>query len=139
MRGTPDNKHVYIALCILFWGLWAFLPKLASRYMGELDVFVCEVCAIIVIAGVIMAACRPKLEIGRSAGYGLAAGAVGTLGFLLYVFAVAGKDASVVASLTALYPVVPVLLGVLVLKERLSAANWAGILLALCAVALLSG
>ncbi len=133
------NKHLCIALCIAFWGLWAFLPKLATDYLRPLDVFIYEVCAIIVVAAGVILVYRPKLEPGRSAGYGLAAGAVGTTGFLLYVFAVSKHDASIVATLTAVYPVVPVVLGFLILKEKLSAANYAGIAMALAAVVLLSG
>lgn len=133
------NKHLAIVLCIVFWGLWAFLPKLATGYLSVLDVFLYEVCAIVVVAAAILVVYRPKLEIGRSAGFAIAAGSVGTLGFMLYVFALSGQDASVVAALTALYPVIPVVLGLVVLKEKLSAANWAGIFLALCAVVLLSG
>ena len=58
--------------------------------------------------------------------------------FAYYKLSEMGGQASVLAPLTALYVVVPVLLGALILKEPLSARKLAGIALAVVAIILLS-
>ncbi|MBI5367195.1 MAG: EamA family transporter, partial [Planctomycetes bacterium] len=55
------------------------------------------------------------------------------VGFMLYMSALDGGEASLVVSLTALYPGITILLAVLFLKERLAPINLVGIALALVA------
>jgi transporter family protein len=132
------KNFLCILACILLWGLWAFFPKLATRYLSPLDALLYEIAAVVLVAAAVFAAARPTLKPNRSAVYAFLAGAVGSVGFLLYLLAVQGQDASIVAPITALYPVVPVALGFFLLREKLSGLNYLGVLLALVAVVLLS-
>jgi drug/metabolite transporter (DMT)-like permease len=70
---------------------------------------------------------------------GVVAGSVNGLGtWLLFRSLEHGAKASVAVPLTALYPVVTVVLAFVCLSERLSAREWLGVALAVCGGALLS-
>lgn len=66
------------------------------------------------------------------------AGALGTVGTGLYMFATRLGLVSIASVITALYPVIPVALATIILRERLSAKQIAGLILAAVAVALLA-
>jgi len=70
---------------------------------------------------------------------GVVAGSVNGLGtWLLFRSLDRGAKASVAVPLTALYPVVTVVLAFAFLSERLSLREWLGVALAVCGGALLS-
>jgi drug/metabolite transporter (DMT)-like permease len=68
----------------------------------------------------------------------LGAGALGTIAIALYTLATREQLLSLAVVLTALYPAIPVLLGVTVLHERLSRAQTIGLVCAAAAIALIS-
>ncbi|MFI0859429.1 EamA family transporter [Streptomyces smyrnaeus] len=80
---------------------------------------------------------RPRLSAGSVWGC-LIAGSLGTLGITLYTLATREQLLSLTVVLTALYPAVPVLLGVAVLRERLTRLQGAGLVCAAASMALIS-
>ncbi|MGI5346979.1 EamA family transporter [Streptomyces sp. CA-250714] len=68
----------------------------------------------------------------------LGAGGLGTLAIALYTLATREQLLSLAVVLTALYPAIPVLLGVTVLRERLTRAQGTGLVCAAAAIALIS-
>jgi len=70
--------------------------------------------------------------------YAVLTGIFGTVGLYFFFSAVKTGPISVISALTALYPVVTVVLAVVVLHERLAVRQVLGVLLALVAAALLS-
>ncbi|MFI0227932.1 EamA family transporter [Streptomyces lydicus] len=66
------------------------------------------------------------------------AGALGTAAITLYTLALREQLLSLAVVLTALYPAIPVVLGVTVLHERLTRAQAIGLLCAAAAIALIS-
>lgn len=66
------------------------------------------------------------------------AGVLGTFALVLYSFATQQQLLSVAVVLTALYPAIPVILGLIFLRERLSVLQIAGLVLAAAAVALIA-
>jgi transporter family protein len=130
------------ALTILMWGLWGFFGKLAlERGMSPLAVFLAEI-----IVSALMAVPLVLLLRRGQAGaqgyapwnvFGLLSGAGLALGLLFYYFALERAEASVIVPLTSVYPVVSVLLGYVVLGERLRPAQWAGVALVVLGVVLL--
>ncbi|MGW8375065.1 EamA family transporter [Streptomyces sp. ODS28] len=66
------------------------------------------------------------------------AGALGTLAITLYTLATREQLLSLAVVLTSLYPALPVLLGVIFLRERLTRAQTAGLLCAAASIALIS-
>jgi transporter family protein len=80
-----------------------------------------------------------KRDRGKGAFWAFLTGILGGLGNLAFFLALGkGGEASIVAPVTALFPMVTVLLAVLFLKERLARAQWAGLALAFAAIYLLS-
>jgi drug/metabolite transporter (DMT)-like permease len=68
----------------------------------------------------------------------VASGAIGTLAIVFYTLATREQLLAVAVVLTALYPVIPVLLGLTLLRERLTWAQTAGLGLAGAAVCLIA-
>ena len=66
-------------------------------------------------------------------------GVAGMLGTLFYFAAASKGKISVVVSMTALYPVITIILAVIILREPITAKQIVGIAFALFAIALLSG
>ncbi|MER7108677.1 EamA family transporter [Streptomyces sp. NPDC000229] len=75
----------------------------------------------------------PRLLIGSAA-----TGAGAALGLALYLLATREQLLAVAVVLASLYPAIPVLLGLLLLKERLTPLRTAGLLGAVLATVLLS-
>lgn len=75
---------------------------------------------------------------GKGIIYAFLAGLVGSIGGLLFVHSVSKGKASIVITLTALYPVVTILLSFIILKEQLTMKQAIGIILALISMVLLS-
>ncbi|MFD7713248.1 EamA family transporter [Streptomyces sp. NPDC059785] len=74
----------------------------------------------------------------RPAWGSVGAGLLGTTAIALYTLAAREQLLSVAVVLTALYPAIPVLLGVTVLRERLTRARTLGLVCAAAAIALIS-
>jgi drug/metabolite transporter (DMT)-like permease len=105
-------------------GLW---PLVASR-----------AASVAVTVPVVLAA-GARVRMPRRLAMGcVGSGAVGTLAIACYTFATREQLLSVAVVLSALYPVVPVLLGLTVLRERLTRTQTAGLGLAGAAVGLIA-
>lgn len=74
----------------------------------------------------------------RGFAYAVLTGLLGGLGNIAFFMALIKGRTAIVAPLTSLFPLVTVLLAVLVLKERLTARQGAGIAVAVAAICLLS-
>ena len=79
--------------------------------------------------------CSSDLRLALAA---IVSGAIGTLAIVCYTMATRQQLLAVAVVLTALYPVVPVLLGLTVLRERVTATQTAGLGLAGAAVGLIA-
>jgi drug/metabolite transporter (DMT)-like permease len=129
-------------LALALWGLWAFLPKLAGRYLSDAWSSVLYQYGGSIVAIVLLALRRgsalPEWS-GLGALYAGLAGVAATGGMLFYYRACRGASVSLVASTTALYPLIAVALAWPILGETLSVRQWVGVGAALGAVFLLSG
>lgn len=124
---------------IVCWGLWGFLPKITIQHIKPTHALIYEVCGGFLVAiGVLLATReRPAFHPVGSA-LAVTTGMVGLTGALCYLFALRAGKVAVVSTFTAIYPVVTVLLAAVVLGERPSLRQWAGIGLAIVAVLLLA-
>ncbi|MFD7075844.1 EamA family transporter [Nocardioides sp. NPDC059952] len=105
-------------------GLW---PILASRISS-----VAVIGALLI--GTLSALKIPPKITAPAAG----AGVLGTFALVLYSFAAQQQLLSLAVVLTALYPAIPVLLGLIVLRERLSALQVTGLVLTAAAISLIT-
>lgn len=129
----------YSILSLLFWGLWGFFSKLATNYISPVSVLFYGVlgAAVSGITGLLVMGFRPEGQpLGIS--YALISSIVGTAGAFFYYFALSRYKASVVITLTALYPMVTIVLSFIILKEGITLKQGIGILFALLAVVFFS-
>jgi len=126
---------------IIVWGLWGFLYKIGISKMGMHKALFWSSLAytiinIIIILVLLRSGVKPEFNSGVNA---ILLGSVfAALGTLIFLFSLEKYQASIVIPLTALYPIVSVLLGILLLKESLTAQHFAGIVLGVIAGYLLA-
>lgn len=123
----------------VFWGLWGFFPKITTRFISPVSAILYEALIGVPVALIVLATLRFKPET-HPTGVLLASltGVLGILGALMFLFAVRRGPASLVASFTAVYPALTVLLAVLLLGERLVLRQWLGVGLAMVAMLLVA-
>jgi bacterial/archaeal transporter family protein len=124
----------------ILWGLWSFIPKITTRYITPKSAILFEVLGGIVVAAAVLISMRFKPDI-HPVGIALAltTGILGFSGALLFLYAVSKGPVSLVAVLSALYPVITVLLSIMILKEAISMKQWLGIALGLVSMLLIAG
>lgn len=142
---STDNRAIFFSsLTIGLWGLWGFFGKLAlERKMAPTTIFLIEAVittALSVPTFLLLLYWHRSQPLALAFNlYGLLSGAALAVGVLFYYFALAEGRVSIIVPLTATYPVVAALLGVIILGERPSLAQWIGIILIIVgAVMLLS-
>lgn len=125
---------------IIFWGIWGFLYKLGISKLGLGKALLWSsitygLTNLIIISFLL----HRGISFSGSGSWHIVAGSLfATIGSLLFLFALQKYPVSIVLPLTALYPAVSVVLGILILREELKPANVVGILLAIAAGYLLS-
>lgn len=127
-------------LTIVFWGGWGLESKLivdrTSPYTGQV-LFT----AGLVLPALLVLASRKRFEGARKGSglfYAVLTGLLGGLGNVAFYKALEQNKTSVVVPLTSLFPLVTVLMAAVVLRERISRLQYAGLALALVSIYLLS-
>ena len=125
---------------LLLWGMWGFLAKIASDHLTARSAAFAQGLGGIAVTIVLLGLIRFRPEFHTSGSLvAFLAGVALWLGIITFSFALStGGKASIVVPLTALYPVVTIVLGVAILKEQLTPINGLGIVFALVAVILLT-
>jgi transporter family protein len=129
----------YALLCILCWGIWGILSKVGSDRMDPMQMQVLFTAGM--LPPVLFALYRLgfKVEMDRAGAiYGILNGVFTGLGLLAFYAALARGKASIVGPVTALFPLLTVLLALLILQERLNRIQSIGVFLALAAIFVLA-
>lgn len=127
-------------LCLLSFGLWGFFSRLALIYISPLQMLIYQTLGIILVTSFLI---KPYVTTTTVSAIGslfaVLTGIAFTLGSILFFTATnqQGKI-SVVITLTSLYPLITILLAFLFLKESISFQQCIGMVLAVCAMYLLS-
>jgi bacterial/archaeal transporter family protein len=130
---------------IVLWGTWGLVSKIASSGMNAYVNQLLYTAGLAPLLAFVAWHVR-KNEAGersnaRTVGvcWAFLTGILGGVGNIFFFQAlVKGGKASIVAPVTALFPMVTVLLAVIVLRERMGRAQWIGLALAFVAIYLLS-
>jgi len=128
---------LWTLLAVFCWGIWALLGKLIGDALSPV---LTQALSTLGLLPVILLLCfsRKLASPGnrsRGAAFALGAGTLTCLGNIAYYDVLnRGAKAATVVPLTALYPLITVLLAVAVLKERLNLIQCLGIALSLVAI-----
>ena len=147
---SKTNKKIpkwlaWSVVTIVLWGTWGLVSKVASAgmdaYLNQL-LYTAGLAPLLVFVALAVhrRSAREKRE-GRAQGvfWAFLTGILGGVGNIFFFQAmVAGGKASVVAPVTALFPMITVLLALTFLHERLGRLQWMGLALAFVAIYLLS-
>lgn len=122
---------------MVLWGFWAFFMKLAGNQNPYLTI------AASAFGSVLTAFCVFSLKPIWTMSYpaifwGLASGVTGTVGLFLFLSVLQKGKTPIVVTLTALYPLVTIMLSVTLLRETVTLKQWIGVALALVAIALIA-
>ena len=127
-------------LAMVTFGAWGFFPKLAVIYITPQSALIYQVIGglLVGIVGLAMIKFKPETHpLGII--YALLTGITGVLGTLFYYAAASKGQISIVVSLTALYPLITILLAVIFLHETLVLKQIIGLCFAVAAILLLAG
>jgi uncharacterized membrane protein len=123
VKDTVKSKWFWCMLfCLACWGPWALFSKLGSIEIPPLGMQFLFTIGGLPVALAVLIGKKFKLEGSRKGiVYGLAVGLLSATGTLAFfgAFRVGGK-ASVITTMTGLYPMITVLLAVMLLRERLT-------------------
>ncbi len=140
LAGMP-RWLAFSLLTILCWGAWGAVSKVASDGVDANTNQIFFTLGLLPLMAFLVRS--PKLRGGTQRGTGIAwaflTGILGGTGNIAFFRALAvGGKASIVVPVTALFPLVTVVLAVVFLRERLGRVQKVGLLLALVAIYLLS-
>ena len=131
--------YLYSLLTVLMWGIWGVFSKLASAHSKPRQVLLFQSAGVIAFALVVLLVERFRIEWSAPGfTWSFLAGFFTFIGFLTFFAALENGKASTIVTLSALYPVVTILLSVIFLHEKISIKEGAGIVFALIACALLA-
>jgi transporter family protein len=129
----------YALLGVFLWGLWGFLSKIGSDAASPMQMQILFTLGMLPVALGMFVQMRGKLDRDRvGVTYGLLCGIATGVGTLGYFAALRDQNASVVAPLTGVFPVLTVILAVIILRERLNKVQMGGMVLALASIVILS-
>lgn len=131
--------YLYAVLTVITWGLWGVCSKIAANYAKPRQALLFQTVGIIVFALLVLALEKFKIE-WNAPGFSWAAlgGFLAFVGFLTFFAALDQGNASTVVTLSALYPLVTILLSIGFLHEKLTIRQGVGIVVALIASMLLA-
>lgn len=127
-------------MCLFSFGLWGFFSRVALNYISPLQMIIYQTVGIIFVTLFMLktfAATTTFSVVGSV--FAILTGIAFTVGSILFFVATdqQGKI-SVVITLTALYPLVTIILAFIFLREAITFQQWFGMLLAVGAMFLLS-
>ena len=123
----------------VLWGVWSFITKITTKYISPKSAILFEVLGGMIIATIVLFSLKFKPDIHpKGVLLAITTGALGLTGALCFLYAASKGPISLVAVLSALYPVIAVVLAMIFLEESVSVKQGLGIVLALGAMILIA-
>lgn len=126
-------------LSLFSFGLWGFFTKLAVVHIDSKSALIYQTLGVLVIGLITLSIAnfKPSTDV-KGLSYAVLTGLAYGVGCLFYFVAASKGKIVTVVTLTALYPLVTIVLAYLLLKEAVSVKQWLGICLALVSILLMS-
>jgi transporter family protein len=129
----------FAVITLVSWGIVGLLQKLSTNYISAESSLIWLVVGFLLLAPLFYPGKAVLHYSGWNLTWALLSGVLNALGaWALFAAMKSGGKASIICPLTALYPLVVVLLVPFILRESMTLLQGAGVLCALIAVALLS-
>jgi transporter family protein len=126
-------------IAVVLWGVVGLLQKVTTNHISADAVLIWDRIGYVVVLPFLLIGFRLSQLGTRDIVIGTLDGVANSLGALcLYKSLQSGAQASIAVPLTALYPLITVVLAVAFLGERLDRLHWFGVILALVASVLMS-
>lgn len=139
VANRPPQWLSYCLACLFLWGVWGVLAKVAAGRMSPHDEQILFTAGSLPIAAAALWRLKGRLEMDRAGAVcGILNGVFAGLGLVAYYAAMERGPASIVATVTALFPLLTVVLAAMVLHERVNRFQLLGIATALGSILLLA-
>jgi uncharacterized membrane protein len=128
-------------LALVSWGVWAIIARVIGTALSPAQAQALSTLGMLPVIATLplVRTKQASLNPRKGTAIALAAGVLSCLGNVTYYHALnRGEKAATVVPLTAMYPLVTILLAVLLLRERLNRLQLCGIVLSLAAIYLLN-
>ncbi|MFZ5775016.1 MAG: EamA family transporter [Thermodesulfobacteriota bacterium] len=124
-------------ISLFIYGLWGFFPKLAVTHIQPASALVYEIGGALLVGlfALYLVDFRPEVH-AQGILFAVLTGVAGMAGTLFYFSAAKTGKISVVVSMTALYPLITILLAAVFLHEPISARQMLGMVFAVIAILL---
>ena len=135
------ETYAYFIFILLAWGLWGFFGKYALKFISPISLILWESIGSVIFYLVISVVLFLNYKFETNATgitMSILTAFFGVLGIIIFFFTLSKTKSSILVPLTALYPVITVILSFVFLKEKVTLAQGAGIVLAIIASVLLS-
>ncbi len=124
---------------LILFGLWGFFPKLTVAYLDAKSALVYQTIGSILVGLIVLFSLKMQPAFHpRGMLFAILTGIAGVTGTLCYFAAASRGRISLVVSITALYPLITIVLAALFLKEPVTARQLAGMACAVLAILLMS-
>jgi bacterial/archaeal transporter family protein len=136
---TSTNWLLPTLGALLCWGMWAFIPKITTGYLNPQSAIVFEATGgiFLAIATLISLNFQPDIH-PKGIGLAFVTGLLGFSGAFCFLNAVTKGPVTLVATISALYPVISVLLATVFLHEAVTLRQAIGIAIAVLAMILVA-
>jgi len=131
---------IFAVLIILLWGFWGIASKISIGRIGMQALFWSVIIGdLFLVLYLLLSNQMLPLKTDKAGIFiALLGGVAGTIALILVYLLLIDYPVGIVVPVTALNIVVTVILGMIILKEKISPENWVGIALAMISIYLLS-
>jgi transporter family protein len=124
---------------VLLYGLWSFLPKLSVKYLSPSNAVIYEVLGGMIFGAIAIVLMGFNLQYHpKGAVFGMVTGFCLVLAGFTYLVAASRGPVALVSAVSALYPLVTLILAALLLGETITFKQGCGIVLAVFSVILMA-
>ncbi len=133
------NWGLATALSLCSFGLWGFFTKLSVLHIDSKNALIFQTVGVMIVGLMTLALVnfKPTTDT-KGISYAVLTGVAYGVGCLFYFFAASKGKITTVVTLTALYPLVTIVLAYIILKEAVTFKQCMGIVLACIAMLLMS-
>jgi transporter family protein len=123
----------------VLWGLWSFIPKITTKYISPKSAILFEVLGGIIFSVIVLISLKFKPDLHpKGVLLALSTGILGFAGALCFLYAASKGPISLVAVLSALYPIIAIVLAMFFLNETITIKQGVGIVLGFVAMILIA-